>query len=393
MDTQIGKKEIIEAVERAFRELESQKFALDQSAIVAITDVKGDIIYVNEKFCSISKYDYDELIGRNHRIINSGYHDKSFFQEMWKTIASGKVWKGDIRNRAKDGSLYWVATTITPFKDANSKPTMFVSIRFDITKQKNLEFELEKQLKKRDSMLVQLQEQNKQLEDFCHIISHNLRAPLSNLSMLSDLISESEDASEKDDYFNKIKQVSSFLQETFEELVSSLQIRNDVEVSQETVQFEEIFERIRIAFQAEIDNCEATIKTDFKSVPEVKYPKKYLESIIMNIFSNSLKYRSNDRPTEIVLRSYIENGWVCLECTDNGLGLNIEKHGDKLSKLRKTFHKHPQAKGFGLFITRTQVESMGGKIEVDAKTDVYFRIKIYLKEKKNENHKQSIPGR
>lgn len=379
MDTQIGKKEIIEAVERAFRELESQKFALDQSAIVAITDVKGNIIYVNDKFCQISKYSESELIGKNHRIINSGYHDKAFFQEMWQTIASGKVWQGDIRNKAKDGSYYWVATTITPFKDAHGLPNMFVSIRFDISRQKNLEFELEKQLKNRESMLIQLQEQNKQLEDFCHIISHNLRAPLSNLSMLSDLITESEDSEEKDDYFDKIKQVSAFLQETFEELVSSLQIRNDAEIAQEEVDFDDSFERIRIAFQAEILESEAQIETDFVGVPDIRYPKKYLESIFMNLLSNALKYRSTERQTKIKFTTYIEQDWIVLECIDNGLGLNIEKHRDKLSKLRKTFHKHPQAKGFGLFITRTQVESLGGRIDIDAKPNEYFQIKLYLK--------------
>jgi PAS domain S-box-containing protein len=164
-------------LEARTRDLADVNYALEQSAIVAVTDTRGIITFVNDKFCEISKYSREELIGQDHRIINSGYHPKEYIRTLWTTIANAHIWRGEIRNRAKDGSFYWVDTTIVPFLDARGKPYQYLAIRYEIT------------ARKRSEKLLQEQAALARLGEMAAVVAHEVKNPIAGIRGALQVIS------------------------------------------------------------------------------------------------------------------------------------------------------------------------------------------------------------
>ncbi|KIL36101.1 histidine kinase [Cohnella kolymensis] len=157
LDGQIADPAFRDVLKRSLKQLADVKFALDEASIVAVTDRKGTIQYVNDKFCKISGYSREELIGQDHRLVNSGCHGKAFMRDLWSSISSGHVWQGEIKNRSKNGGEYWVDTTIVPFVDAEGRPYQYLAIRHEVTQLKQTEEQLQSMM----AQMMQIQEEER----------------------------------------------------------------------------------------------------------------------------------------------------------------------------------------------------------------------------------------
>lgn len=278
-----------------------------------------------------------------------------------KSRSTLTVWDREFRIVMDDGRIKWVSAIGTPKKIGQGQ-ILWDILALDISAKKVAEEKIEKNLE-----LVTFQ--NTQLLDFCNIVSHNLRSPLVNIAMLIGFIEESRDDAERQIYIDKLKPVIDGLNETFEELVESMKIQQDTEIKSEHNMVEDYFQKIIQGFEGEITHSGALIEGDFSEAPVLYCPPKYLTSILHNLISNGLKYRSPDRRLKLIVKTSRIQKKVLLSVEDNGLGIDVKKHKDNLFKIRKVFHRHPDAKGFGLYITKTQVEAMKGRIWIESVPD------------------------
>ncbi len=356
---------------KVVKEITDYKLALDESSIVIITDEHGIITYANENCLKATEYSLDEILGKDFNFLDSGYHSKEFFTEMWDTIQSGKIWKGEIRNKSNSEHYFWVDCTIVPFVDINKKLYQYIAIQRDITQTKNAEFELNKSFS-----LVN--EQNKRLLNFSYIVSHNLRSHTSNIISILNFLEKEDTVAEKSELLQHLKRVSLSLNDTLYNLNEVVSIRNNMNMVIEPLNLREYILQALGVLSEQIIQKNVHIEN---AVPEntlVNYNPAYLESVVLNFISNAIKYSSPNRQPQVELSIYYEYESMILKVSDNGIGIDMKKNGDKLFGMYKTFNNNPDARGIGLFITKNQIDAMGGKVEVESELGKGTTFKIYF---------------
>ncbi len=270
------------------------------------------------------------------------------------------------RYRCKDGtyrSLLWASA-------ADVKNQLMYASAIDITERKKSEDEVLRSKQNLEAVALKLQEQNRQLDEFAHIISHNLRSPIGNIKALIGLLDSKSTVSDYQQIFEKLKKVSDNLAETMNELMETLKAKKETDIEKVELRFKETFDKVVQSLEGELIQTEALITFDFNEAPLITYSRTYLESIFQNLLSNAIKYRSHMRKPEIKVSTSLVDGFIILRVEDNGLGIDMDRFGEKLFGLHKTFHEHKDARGVGLFLVKTQIEALGGSISVESEIDL-----------------------
>ncbi|WP_461453378.1 PAS domain-containing sensor histidine kinase [Mucilaginibacter sp.] len=273
--------------------------------------------------------------------------------------------------RTARNRLIWVRFKAMPIIDNLGRCVSIRGILQDISESKKKELETK-------SSLSLSHDQNKRLQNFAYMVSHNLRSHTGNLDFMVKLFTETESADERTEVFEHIKSISSSLNTTVKHLEEIVKIQAEIKDDKTIISFETIFEQVKCALQSNITDVDAHIEYDFSKCTEINYIPAYMESIFQNLLTNAIKYRKKNRRLLVKCYTFQMNGHIYLIFEDNGIGIDLDKHGDKVFGMYKTFHNNDDAKGIGLFITRSQVESLGGTIKVESTVDVGTKFTIKL---------------
>jgi two-component system sensor kinase FixL len=349
----------------ALAELENIKRALDRSAIVAITDTRGVITSVNDRFCKMSGYAREELVGRTHSVVNSGYHPRGFFADLWRTIVAGEVWEGEIKNRAKDGHEYWVHTTIVPFLDAAGRPERYVSIRFEITARKEAEERL------RDYAL-RLERSNSDLDAFASLAAHDLQEPLRKIQAFADRINTRESSNLSGQgrrYLERLVEATGRMRKLVSAILTLSRVTSHGGETQ-TLALGDVLLEVTADLELAIE--EAKARVEFADLPEVRANRAQIHQLFLNLIGNAIKFRRLDSPPVVVVRVADETaiaGRVSLEVIDNGIGFD-ERFVERIFKPFQRLHTRTEydGTGIGLAVCHKIVERHGGSFTVRSRT-------------------------
>lgn len=359
------------------------KLALDAHAIVGITDKNGKLTYVNDKFCKLSGYSRNELLGRGYDILDSGYHDEGFYKELREVITSGRIWHGEICDARKDGSLYWVDTTIVPFLNQHGKPYQHVGIQTDISDRKAAaeklrlyQEQLEEKVEKRTN---NLKVANSELESFCYSVSHDLRAPLRSIDGFSQALLE-DCADQLDEqarnYLDRVRSSSHRMGELIDDLLNlSKVVRSDMVSSR--VDLNQLASRV----MEQLIEREPERKVDFTCASEmtVSGDERLLLAMLENLLGNAWKFTARSADASIEFGIMNEDSKDVFFIHDNGTGFD-EKYMHKMFEPFQRLHSNEDYEGTGIGLATVQriVRRHGGEVWAkslaDSGASIFFTL-------------------
>lgn len=364
---------------------------MNASSEVAIigTNIKGTITTFNEGAEQLLGYDAEELINKEtpqlihlkeevEKVAQKHFEETAekiegfdvFVHNAKKGIAETKEWT----YQRKNGSTFPVILSITAIKQ-NDTIIGFLGIATDVTKMKQAEVEMLTLLKIAES-------QNERLKNFAYIVSHNLRSHSGGISTLIDLIENEFPEFSATDFFDYLKKSSINLSETIKHLTEVVQINLSAQEKLETILLKPVVENNISSLISLAKTQNVNIINEVDETISIKGIPAYLDSIVMNFITNAIKYKSKDRDSYLIIRTEKTEKYTILLFIDNGLGIDLNKHKNNLFGMYKTFHNHSDSKGIGLFITKNQIESMSGKIEVESEINIGTTFKIFFENEK-----------
>jgi PAS domain S-box-containing protein len=339
----------------------------DSILITEANSINGKIpkiVYVNPAFLQMSGYHSNEIIGKSTNIFNKGPNsDSDELKKLLRAIKNEEECLIETISYTKHKEEYWVRFSMIPIFNNEGVISHWISIQRNITDEKKLETE-------KEHLIRELTQNNKDLKQFSYITSHNLRAPLSNLigllNLTEDIPIENPELKEILAGFSKSTHL---LNETINDLVKVIIIKDNPSMQKEEVSLKEVFENVFSQLSFQIELHKPIIKLKFDRVPLLNTNKAYIESILLNLLTNSIKYKSENRKLKISITAEQIDHQAILTFKDNGIGIDIERNRDKIFGLYQRFHNYPDSKGLGLYLVKSQVETMGGTISIESEVN------------------------
>ncbi len=356
--------------------------ALNQHAIVSVADRAGNIVLVNDKFCEISGYAREDLIGKNHRLVKSNRHLPRFYQELWRTIASGEVWQGEICNLSKQGQEYWVKSTITPFLNEAGQVYQYVSIRTDISQIKKLEFEQQQRLNELEQARQEAERANRAKSDFLASMSHELRTPLNSIIGFSQLLELSDLSDKQKKQLHTIGASGKHLLSLINDVLEFAKLESGkLALNIETVDVRPIIEQVIALSEshAYANNIKINLSPDTHKW-QIKADPLRFKQVLLNLTSNGIKYNRPNGKLDINWHKLEQDNqaWWELQVKDTGLGIAEQDLPGLFEPFNRLGHEGStiEGTGIGLSITQDLVEQMGGQITVESEVNVGTTFKV-----------------